>query len=161
MPPESRKRPHPDAGDSLVEILVAVTILTIAFAAILAGFATSVTASDYHKKQAQAEALIRNFAEHLTSTDSTDADAYQNCTVSSTPIYPVPSADGYPVGDVPATSLYQWTVAVSYWVAPTAPTTWTSTCPAAGDPGLQKIQITVSTSDGRVSETMSVLKRRL
>ena len=159
--PRRRTQSILDAGDTLVELVVAVAILGIAFAAILGGFATSVTASDFHQKQAQAEALIHNFAEHLASTDTTDPDAYQACTAATLPNYPVPSTDAYPVGATPATSLYQWTVSVQFWAnAPTQPPMWSSTCPATGDAGLQQVQITVTTTDSRVSESLTVLKRR-
>lgn len=61
--PTSRR----DAGDSLIEILMAVAIMGIAFAAILGGFATTVRGSDYHRKQADVGYYLRNGTEQINN----------------------------------------------------------------------------------------------
>lgn len=62
MPPPTSRR---DAGDSLIEILMAVAIMGIAFAAILGGFAMSIKASGVHEDLADAQAGARSAAEQL------------------------------------------------------------------------------------------------
>lgn len=63
LPPTSRR----DAGDSLIEILMAIAIMGIAFAAILGGFATTVRGSDYHRKQADVGEILRNATEQINN----------------------------------------------------------------------------------------------
>jgi prepilin-type N-terminal cleavage/methylation domain-containing protein len=56
-----------DRGDSLIEILMAITIMGIAFTAILTGFGTSIKASGLHQDMADSQAAVRNAAEQLKS----------------------------------------------------------------------------------------------
>jgi type II secretory pathway pseudopilin PulG len=52
-----------DAGETLAEVLVAVSILGIAVAALLGGIGASATGSDVHRKQAAGEVALRAYAE--------------------------------------------------------------------------------------------------
>lgn len=54
-----------EAGATLVELLVTIAILGIAFTALLGGTFTMVTASDRHRKAATAETVLATFAEAL------------------------------------------------------------------------------------------------
>src|SRR5687767_7063174 len=62
-----------EEGTSLVEVLLAVAILGIAFAALLGGMSTSAIASGIHRKQATAETVLRSAAEAVK------AHPYQDC----------------------------------------------------------------------------------
>jgi prepilin-type N-terminal cleavage/methylation domain-containing protein len=52
-----------DRGETLLELLVAVVIMSIALVAIVGGLVVSIHVSDIHRKQATAGALVRNYAE--------------------------------------------------------------------------------------------------
>lgn len=54
-----------EAGVSLVEVLVAVTILGVAVAGITSGLGTASLASDYHRKGVNADTVVRDYAEAI------------------------------------------------------------------------------------------------
>lgn len=128
-------------GLSLVELMVAVAILGIAFAAILGGMSTAILVTDMHRKQATAGTVLREYAERVESLP------YQDCTGAAQPAYTFAAPDGF--------SASMGTVEV-----------WDGDTPAgfqacsATDPGLQRLRLTVAASDGRASETVQILKRR-
>lgn len=60
-----------DRGDSLIEILVAVVIMGIAFAAIIGGFGVSIKGSSVHEDLADAQRQVRNAAEQIKAATFT------------------------------------------------------------------------------------------
>jgi Tfp pilus assembly protein PilV len=52
-----------ETGATLVEVLVAVMVLGVAFLAVLGGLGTSIASSDLHRRQAVAETVVRRYAE--------------------------------------------------------------------------------------------------
>ena len=52
-----------ERGETLLELLVALMIMSIALVAIVGGLVISIHVSDVHRKQATAGALVRNYAE--------------------------------------------------------------------------------------------------
>lgn len=74
-----------EAGASLIEVLVAVTIMGVIFVAVLGGLTTAILASDMHRKQATAETLLRSFAETVKG-GTYDADCDYSAPVD--PDYP-------------------------------------------------------------------------
>jgi hypothetical protein len=77
-----------DLGESLVEILLTIAILGIAFAAVLAGIGTTVLTSGINRDQAQETSDVRAIAERLQSEPfvpcRTTAD-YQSAVQSAVP----------------------------------------------------------------------------
>jgi prepilin-type N-terminal cleavage/methylation domain-containing protein len=67
-----------DAGFTLIEMLVTVMIVGVAFAVIVGGLFTAVVTSDHHRKQATVQANLRNVAEALKGA------TYVNCATTST-----------------------------------------------------------------------------
>jgi prepilin-type N-terminal cleavage/methylation domain-containing protein len=133
------KRLRADDGVSLLEILLAVAIMGIAFAAIVGGMYTYVVASDVHRKQAVTGALLRSAAEDLKTRP------YVDC---ATPGQYAPTVPGAPSG-------YALSVtAVQYWNG----SGFGGTCPA--DTGLQLLTLQVQSADRRSSETLGVVKRK-
>lgn len=57
-----------EAGLTLVELLVTVAIMGIAFGVLVGGMGTAVLGSDLHRKQADVENILRSFAETVKST---------------------------------------------------------------------------------------------
>ena len=62
-----------ERGETLLELLVALMIMSIALVAIVGGLVISIHVSDIHRKQATAGALVRNYAEAFENsvTDNT------------------------------------------------------------------------------------------
>lgn len=137
-----------DDGASLVETLVAVVILGVAAVAILAGLQLSVTASDIHRKQTSDGANVRSFAErieqHLNTTGNyvrcAGANVYRDALAYTLPGHDVQQAAAEPLnGD--------GSVATG------------GSCPTR-DQGVQRMRLTVSSADGRSTETLTLVVRR-
>lgn len=141
MPPARRGRG--EAGETLVETLVAVAILGIAGVSILGGLMASIVGSDYHRHQATAETLVRAAAEAVKGA------TYQPCPAT----YTLPS---------PGAGFASAITRVEYWSGTTVgnPNAFLPNCVTAGDQGLQRITLTVTAADGRGTETIQVLKRK-
>ena len=144
-----RSTSRSDIGATLVETLVALAILSIAAVAILAGLQLSVTASDIHRKQSTGGAYVRSYAEAIEKHVSVaSADNYVGCA----------SADAYNVSAV----ISQLNLPSGYTAHHSAATPLTSTgsptsCP---DNGVQRLQLTVRSSDDRAVETLILVLRR-
>lgn len=129
------------AGTTLVEVLMTVLIMSIAFVALAGGLWTSVVASDANVKLATAEATARALGEFLKRA------AYVNCATTTS----------YPTSGFVAPSGYTTTITdVSYW-EPLAET-FQSTCPTP-DGGMHMLTFSVASSDGKATETIQMVKR--
>jgi type II secretory pathway pseudopilin PulG len=128
-------------GETLVELLVTVSIMGIAIITLVLAIGTAVRSSDVHRKQATTESLLRNYAEGL------QASSYVNC--AST--YATPSS-------FTASANYSIQVTrVQYWNGQN-PAGFTASC--GTDTGIQLITIKASSSDGRSTRTLDVVKRK-
>lgn len=144
-------------GETLIESLLAITILSIIVVASFAGLQVAIRASAQHMESATAETLLRTAAERLQDPDS----AYiERAGCAGEPTYTgLPTRAGYdPIK-----------VSVEFWVPPkpsgsTAVTAQfteqrsAGDCPAT-DPGLQHIVLTLSTPSGHI-ERLDLMKRR-
>jgi prepilin-type N-terminal cleavage/methylation domain-containing protein len=145
-----------DAGVTLVELLVTVAILGIAFVAVIGGMTTSIMGSDIHRKQATAETVLRNYAEALKPTTT----PYTACATPTTAAY-APATLG-----VVAPSGYTASIAdVEYWDGNPTPLQFVSSLGSCGDPtptdnGMQRISLQVTSSDGRATERIAIVKRK-
>jgi type II secretory pathway pseudopilin PulG len=129
-----------DAGETLIEILIAIAVMGIAFAALLGGMLTAATMSGVHRLQADGHLQL------VHAIETVKAAPYVPCTKS------------YLVSDVPT----DWAVTdtVEYWDG----TNFGATCLEPPDGPVpyyrtQRITFVVASSDGRVSRTETVLKR--
>jgi Tfp pilus assembly protein PilV len=133
-----------ERGESLLELMISVSILGVAVVALVAGLGTAVIVSDAHRKQATAGAAVRDYAE-----------AVQNFVVGghydagSTPNYS-PVAVGYaaPAGFTAAA------VSVRCFDG----TAWQS-CTAVQQ-GLEQLTVQVSSVDGRATESLVMVLRK-
>ncbi|MFA5890347.1 MAG: prepilin-type N-terminal cleavage/methylation domain-containing protein [Actinomycetota bacterium] len=133
-----------EAGVTLVEVLVTVVILGMAFAAIVGAMGTSILASDIHRKQATSEVVLRDYAETLA------AASYVTCGTTSS--YEA-------VSFTPPTGFTVSVTAVEYYTSATQ--TFESsygTCPVS-DSGLQRLSLRVVSDDARATETLQIVKR--
>lgn len=134
------RRMRGEDGVTLIESLVSIAIVGIAFAVFVGGMFTSVLTSDLHRKQATAETVLRQYAEAVKATN------YSDCATSTS------FATAIPPGYATFTSSV---VGVTYWSAGS----FVATCPVP-DQGLQKIALQVASNDGRDIEIVEIVKRR-
>jgi type II secretory pathway pseudopilin PulG len=162
MPTSQRRRgrrgPHGEQGETLIELLVTIAIMSTAVVAIVGGLMVAIRVSDLHRKQVTAGAAVRAFAEKLEQAVDGTPSGYVDCasTASYTSIAnaittqyagftaTITSADGHPI---------------KYWNSSTS--TFVTTCPET-DQGLQQISIQVSgtSSMGKVTEKLNVVLRK-
>lgn len=119
-------------------------IMGIAVAAIIGAMMVAVDASSLHRKQAQSQALLRNWAE------SVSAAPYATC--PGTPS--VPPAPALPAGF--SSSAPQ----VEYWDQATSTF---GPCPAGGDSGVQKVTLEITAPNAALpgfSEELAVMVRK-
>lgn len=136
-----------ESGFSLVEILITVVIVGIAFAAILGGMVTSIVVSDVHRKQASTDALVRSAAEAVKDLSV----AYVSCANAGDYASALPAApSGYAVS----------ISSVEYWDGTsTDPVGFSGSCPSP-DRGVQRVTLVATSSDGGATETVQILKRQ-
>ncbi|MFF4434500.1 type II secretion system protein [Streptomyces sp. NPDC001513] len=138
----SRRPRHPrrrrgEQGETLVEALVAVVLIGVAFVAILGGIGTAIISSVTQQKVTSADSVIRSAAEKVIS------DPYVSC------------ASGYATPTPPAG--YTVAVRIEYWDGVGA---FGQSCPTA-DTGVQKVTLTVHSTGPRPvrDATLEVVKR--
>jgi prepilin-type N-terminal cleavage/methylation domain-containing protein len=126
--------PARDDGFTLVEVLVALAILTAAVATIVAALGTAGNTSDRHRKQAQDEVVIRAWAEAIEGAAfSCTATTYAAATLGVT----------VPAGYVATT--------------PTVATLAGGACVTTGFATL-KVTIGVRSGDTKATTTLDVVK---
>lgn len=138
-----------EAGTTLIELLVTVTILGLAVVAVVAGMATSILGSDANRKQASVHTVLVSAAEAVKS----DAlNHYTTCAGSGA--YNASSGVTLPAGWAPATVTV---VGVKYWDGSAFAASLAS-CPAS-DQKLQLVEIQVSAPDAKAVDRVAVVKR--
>ena len=78
MTRRSSRRAEGERGETLVEVLIALGILGIAFVAILAGMATSINLSGRQRGQANADVVL------VSAAESVKSQQYVACATAST-----------------------------------------------------------------------------
>ncbi len=143
---------HPlrgERGETLVEMLVALTILGLAGVAVLAGLQLSVTTSDIHRKQTTGGAYVRSYAEAIQRYVA--AGNYVAC--AGPGAYP-PATVGF-AGELPAG--YTATQSAAKRVPPDGGAA--GVC-SGNDTGVQQVELTIASADDRATERLTVLLRR-
>ncbi len=127
-------RPSRDAGETLIEVVISIAIMGIAFVALLGGMLTAVSLSGLHREQADTQLQL------VSAVEQVKAALYAgNC--AAAPQYSVPG-----VG-----------IAVEYWNGVTfGPTCFETLVPYYR---MQRITLTITTTDGRVTSSQTILKR--
>jgi Tfp pilus assembly protein PilV len=145
--PSSRKA---EGGETLLELLISVTIMSIAVVALVAGMGTTLIASDVHRQNATAETVLRSYAERLQ--DPTDVP-YVACATTST----YSSVPGF---SLPGAGWSASITTVLAWQGDTPPT-FSSSCPSP-DRGLQQLTLRVQSPAGshQATETLVIVKRK-
>lgn len=136
-----------ERGVSLVEVLVAVTLMGLTFTAIVGGLTTSVVGSGIQRQQATADTILRSYG------DAVKAAAYVDCARAAD--YE-PADVSYTVSDGFAADA----TVVRYWhVSQADPDTGTFTGACSSDEGLQRVTVEVSSVGGSITVSRDVFKR--
>jgi type II secretory pathway pseudopilin PulG len=161
-----------EAGETLLEVMVAMMVLGISVVAILGAFIVATRTGTFNNQQSAADLVLRDFAETLkgrgpTTVGSASYDAtYLPCETLGT-------GDGtgtnYPAYTPPAPNAgYQATITKIEYLngySGTSPV-WRARdqgCPAGGDQGLERLTLRATTpasvTDNTAVETTTIVKR--
>lgn len=142
---ETDARP-PDRGETLLELVITITITGIAILVLLGGLGTSIRVSDIHRKQSLAGAYLRAFAEALETAVAESPSKYAACADHTyyTGLYSL------------ADKRYAATATtVAYWDG----STFAATCTPTTDIGVQQISLEVRSVDNAAIETLDLIVR--
>jgi type II secretory pathway pseudopilin PulG len=143
----SRLRWLEDRGETLLELVISITILGVCVVAIGTGIALSIKTSAIHRAQATASAFLHNYAAALQNS-------YRPCIGGNPPDYVSIAGLAAPSAEFSAP-----TATVRFWDPNANPAAFSrTTCPAT-DPGLQEVTLTLDTTGGLVSESVVVILR--
>jgi type II secretory pathway pseudopilin PulG len=132
------RRCRGEAGETLVELLITVSILGIAVVALLFGLATAVRLSGSHRTQANAEVIAAGGAE------SVKKQPYQDCPSSYTATDDVNVPSGWSLS---VTSIKNWNG-----------TAFVTGCPSPNQK-LQLVTVRAASPNNQSVETIDVVKR--
>jgi type II secretory pathway pseudopilin PulG len=132
-------------GETLIELLVSMTILGITVVALVGGIGTSIVVSDMHRKQAVAGVAVRSYAEAIESSVDATPSSYVGCATGAT--YATPPNFTAPSGYTASVT------GVAYWIG-----NGYGACSAGV--GIEKLTLSVSSNDSRATETMNLIIRK-
>ena len=125
-------RDRSESGDTLVELLIAMTVIGLTAVALLSGFSTSLSASAEHRSLASIDTVLKSFVETATYQLSlqpqppTMTPQFTACATASTYSSLTLSQNGY-TANIPQTAN-----AVQYW--DTSTSQWDSSCTTNATP---------------------------
>lgn len=130
-----------ESGSTLIEVLVAVVIMGVAFVVIVGGIGTAIIGSDLQKDQAGADVALRTAGENLVYACPPSAPA------------------NYQAQLAPVTGFTLTVAEVSYWNPDTNSFELDLTCQ---DTGLHLVKLSATPTSGRAPEpvTLEIVKRR-
>jgi type II secretory pathway pseudopilin PulG len=134
---------------TLVEVLIALAIISLGVIAVVNGLGTASVASDYHRKQVTADTVLRSYAEALKQRIR--VGAYDSCPAIASS-YDIPS-------DVwAATSGYPVRITSIKYLQSSGGSTFSTTCPSS-DQGAEQLTLAATSSDARDTETLDLIVR--
>ncbi len=152
------------SGETLVETLCTLTIVSLGVVALTAAMGYNFTFARQSRDSSVADTLLVAYSENLQTI------AYEPCATGTTPYAATASAalpthlNGITVmGSGTAVGSSQFlarVTGVQYWDGNTSPAGWSSSCPSGGDPGAQRLTVTVSPGDGLISRSLLFVKRQ-
>lgn len=127
-----------ESGFTLIELLITIVILALAVVAMVGAMTVMLSTSGLHRRQADVSSVVENAAEALKAT------SYVAC--AGTGSYSTPVSSESDVGKPTVTAVKYWNG--SNFVA--------GSCTA--DQGMQMVQVTATSTDGSVTQTISLVK---
>jgi type II secretory pathway pseudopilin PulG len=142
-----------ERGETLVEVMMTVVVVGVAFVAVLGAIWTAIRVSDYHRKTSTADVLLRNFAEQMKQ--ATGPYQYKPCATLT-------GADAYPAYPVSVAHYAASITQIEYFtgVNGSGVPQWSGTC--STDRGAQRLKLKVTgptDSDVTGTETVTIVKR--
>ncbi len=133
--------PRSQDGFTLVEVMMTVMIMSIAFVTILEGEAVFFHTTTIRHATASLDTAARNYATAL------DNAPYADCAAS----YPAPPGAGTTAA-----------VAIDYWTGSAAPASFANrtACVANGDQGAQRLTITMTDTGSSQTDQLTIVKRK-
>lgn len=142
-------------GSSLVEVLLAILLVSVVMLGVMAGLLTTVGASATNTRTVTARSALVTVTEQLKHMlywpcsageggSGAAASAYQSALGAP----PRTTANGRPITVV--------VDRVRYWDDAVPTPTYAATCPSTGDAGTQLIELTVEVADGRARGSVVV-----
>lgn len=144
-----RSRRGGQRGETLLELLVTITIMGAAFVAILTGVGVAIASSDSHRQEATAEGVLRSYAERIEDS-AEPSTTYAEC--ATTGSY-APAGFTAPTG---------WTVSVTNVAYLQTGNTFGGSCPSNPDLGAQQLTLLAVSPHAKngATETVVIVKRR-
>lgn len=136
------KQPDRDRGVTMIELLVAVVLMGLAFGAVFGGLGLFFKIQNTQTSNSAIDVQLRNYAESVLS------QTYKDCAKAT---------DYTGAGKAVAPSGYTGTVVVKYWDGNITNAAFGTTCTA--DKGLQQITLTLTDSN-QVKGTLVIGKSR-
>ncbi|MBU2696926.1 type IV pilus modification PilV family protein [Pimelobacter sp. 30-1] len=148
-PGRLRSAVRADDGVTLIETLVALSILSIAGVAVMAGLQLTVQTSDIHRKQTTGGAYVRSYAEAIEAYLNTSGH-YVSCA----------GATAYAPGVVGFAEPAGYTAQQEGAAQPLDGNGSVLTGGSCPDRGVQRLRISVRSADGRATERLTIVVRR-
>lgn len=144
-----------DGGFTLVEVVITVALMSIAFVSILGSLGTMIATGSTHKAVTTGEVAVRDLAEFVKSQASVP---YTDC--GSNPLSSYSALVAAPGGFAAPAGFSAGVVSVKYWQGDGAGT-FNATCPSP-DAGAQLItvRITGGTGGRHATQVVDVVKRQ-
>ena len=148
-----------ERGETFIEILITVVVMSIVMVAILGSMGTTTAAGTTHRKQSELQMLLISAAERVKSNTEVP---YVSCATPTTSSYATAAgASTLPVASATATQPHVTGSAVSissvgYWNGTTFSTLAANCHDDVGRLRLQQIKLTGTS--GTITETITVLK---
>lgn len=140
-----------ERGETLLELLVAISIMSVAVVTIVGAIAVSIRLSDVHRRQTIARGYLTAFAEAVQASVAATPTGYKTCAASNVANY----ESLYTV----STPYVRNVVSVDYWNLTTQ--LWTALAGCASDSGVQRLTLRVRADTGTVvDEKIQIVIRR-
>ena len=143
--PERARRS--EAGDTLIEVLLALVVLGLASVALIIAFSTSITASALHRRLASADIVLNSTSQQVIAGVGSQLTLFTSCvtpTTTPTTISTFLTSAGISVAPTYTSQGFTATITnVQYWNASTS--LFDSTCRTDGP---EEITVTVTDSNG-------------
>jgi prepilin-type N-terminal cleavage/methylation domain-containing protein len=141
-----------EGGFTLLEVVITVALLSIAFVGILTAVSGLVASGVQNRNATAVQAAIRNVAAFTQSYDTTP---YIPCDGTPISAYQGDLTAAYPTATVTKVEFWDGNALPADFVGPS--------CPGGGDQGLERVTILVSSGTGDLggtfSQSLTVVKR--
>ena len=145
-----------EGGFTLIEVLVTLSIVSIAFVAILSALSVLITTTATHRRITDGETIVRNVAEFVKANDTAPYHKCENTSPTTALVDYRAKLSAAPPASLGLTSRYSATV-VS--VEPGTGGVSFGACPGGGDTGIQRVTVMVTPTDATAGQQLTIVKR--